>query len=165
MKSFHKRLDNIDDHLSPTDIVLRWLQEDLKPPSAHEQLAALTAMPKSAWPLYRLTDEAERVATASMRDTPRNKIDVRVREYVRDVVLLWRLHLEVNVRIDYELRPASALIAFLLSKLRSRSGKHASQSDARDACRDRRRPQDCPGTPRRVLELPRRPQDHQGLGS
>ena len=136
MKSLNKRLDNLDDHLSPTEIVLRWLQENLKFGSMNEHVVALTAMPKSAWPLPRLTDEAERAATASMPDMPQDKIDARVREYVRDVVLLWRLHLEVNVRIDYELRPASALIAFLLSKLRSRSGKHASQSDARDACRD-----------------------------
>ena len=136
MKSLNKRLDNLDDHLSPTEIVLRWLQENLKFGSMNEHVVALTAMPKSAWPLPRLTDEAERAATASMPDMPQDKIDARVREYVRDVVFLWHLHLEVNCRISDQLRSAAGSIAFLLSELRSRSRERASLSDARGGFRD-----------------------------
>ena len=136
MKSFDKRLDKLGDHLSPTEIVLRWLQESLRSPSMHEHVVALTAMPKSAWPLPRLTGEAKRAATASMPGMPQDKIDARVREYVRDVVSLWRLHLEVNARIDDQLHPAAGSTAFLLSKLGSQLRERAGLSDARDACRD-----------------------------
>ena len=136
MKSFNKRIGKLGDHLSPTDIVLRWLQESLRSPSMHEHVVALTAMPKSAWPLPRLTGEAERAATASMPGMPQDKIDARVREYFHDVVFLWHLHLEVNGRIDEQFRPAAGLIVYFLSKLRSRSRERASLSDARDACRD-----------------------------
>ena len=136
MKSLNKRLDNLGDHLSPTEIVLRWLQETLKFGSMNELGEALAAKPDSAWPLFRLTDEAERAATASMPDMPQDKIDARVWEYVRDVVLLWHLHLEVNGRIDDQLRPAAGSIAFLLSELGSKLRERAGLSDARDACRD-----------------------------
>ena len=102
----------------------------------NELSEALAAKPDSAWPLFRLPKEAERAAKASMPDMPKDKIDARVREYVRDVVFLWRLHLEVNGRIDDQLRPAAGLIVYFLSKLRSRSRERASLSYARDACRD-----------------------------
>ena len=136
MKSLNKRLDNLGDHLSPTEIVLRWLQETLKFGSMNELGEALAAKPDSAWPLFRLTDEAERAATASMPDMPQDKIDARVWEYVRDVVLLWHLHLEVNGRISDQLRSAAGPIAFLLSELGSQLRERAGLSDARDACRD-----------------------------
>ena len=136
MKSFNKRFDDLGDHLSPTDIVLRWLQESLRSPSMHEHVVALTAMPKSAWPLPGLTGEAERAATASMPGMPQDKIDARVREYFHDVVFLWHLHLEVNCRISDQLRSAAGPIAFLLSELGSKLRERAGLSDARDACRD-----------------------------
>ena len=136
MKSFNKRIDDLGDHLSPTDIVLRWLQESLRSPSMHEHVVALTAMPKSAWPLPGLTGEAERAATASMPGMPQDKIDARVREYFHDVVFLWHLHLEVNCRISDQLRSAAGPIAFLLSELGSKLRERAGLSDARDACRD-----------------------------
>ncbi len=133
MKSFNKRIDDLGDHLSPTDIVLRWLQESLRSPSMHEHVVALTAMPKSAWPLPRLTGEAERAATASMPGMPQDKIDARVREYFHDVVFLWHLHLEVNCRIDEQLRPAAGLIVYFLSELGSQLRERAGLSDARGA--------------------------------
>ena len=136
MKSFNKRIDDLGDHLSPTDIVLRWLQESLRSPSMHEHVVALTAMPKSAWPLPRLTGEAERAATASMPGMPQDKIDARVREYFHDVVFLWHLHLEVNCRIDEQFRPAAGLIVYFLSELGSQLRERAGLSDARGACRD-----------------------------
>ena len=136
LKSFDKRIDKLGDHLSPTEIVLRWLQETLKFGSMNDLGEALATKPDSAWPLFRLPKEAERAAKASMPDMPKDKIDARVREYVRDVVSLWRLHLEVNGRIDEQFRPAAGLIVYFLSKLRSRSRERASLSDARDACRD-----------------------------
>ena len=136
MKSFNKRLDKLSDRLPSTEIVLRWLKENLKFGSMNELGEALAAKPDSAWPLFRLPKEAEQAAQASMPDMPQDKINARVREYVRDVVFLWRLHLEVNGRIDDQLRPAAGLIVYFLSKLRSRSRERASLSNALAACRD-----------------------------
>ena len=136
MKSFNKRIDDLGDHLSPTDIVLRWLQENLRSTSMDELVAELSTKPYSAWPLFRLPKEAEQAAQASMPDMPQDKINARVREYVRDVVFLWRLHYRVNARIDDELRSADALILLFSSKRRSQSRERARLSGALDACRD-----------------------------
>ncbi len=135
MKSFDKRIDKLGDRLSPTEIVLRWLQENLKFGSMNDLVEALAAKANGAWPLHRLSSEAERAAAASMPDMPQEEIDASVRDYVRDVIFLWRLHMEVNGRIDDQLRPASGLIVFFLSKVGSRSRERASLSNARDACR------------------------------
>ncbi len=135
MKSFNKRIDDLGAHLSPIEIVLRWLQENLKVGSLNEHVVALTAMPKTAWPLFRLPKEAERAAKASMPDMPQDEINARVRQYVRDTVFLWRLHREVNDRIDYVLRRALPLSAVFSSTLRIPSHNHANLSGARDAWR------------------------------
>ena len=47
-------------------------------------------------PLHRLTTEAERAATASSKGLPRDTIDRKVREAVRDVVFFVHLHLKLS---------------------------------------------------------------------
>ncbi|MCY4108155.1 MAG: hypothetical protein OXG11_03900, partial [Chloroflexi bacterium] len=136
MKSFNRRVEHLGDHLYPTEIVLRWLQESLKFDSMNDLVEALAAEPDGAWPLHRLTDEAERAAKASTPDMPQNKIDAKVRDYVRDAVFLWCLHMGVNGRIDDQVRQASGLNVFFISKVRARSRGHSRLSNVLEACRD-----------------------------
>ena len=135
MSSLNKRLDRLGDHLSPTDIVLRWLKENLKPGSMNELVETLAAKPHSAWPLFRLPSEAERAAKSLMSVMPQDEINASVRQYVRDTVFLWRLHLEINYRIDYVLRRALPLSVVFLSRLRIPSHNNANLSGTRDAWR------------------------------
>ena len=130
MSSFKRRVDGLDDSLSPTEIVLRWLQEVAGFPSADDYVASIKDKPSSAWPLHRLTQEAERAATASSKGLPRDTIDRKVREAVRDVVFFFHLHLELNSRISDELRVASPSLALLAVDLNHRMREDARRSDA-----------------------------------
>ena len=133
MKSFNKRFDDLGDHLSPTDIVLRQLREMARFRSMTEYLASLKDGPTSNWPLNRMTRQARRAVEKSLKGYSWDAIEERVREAVRDVLFLWYLYLEVNGRISDQLRPAAGLIAFFLSKLRSQLRERAGLSDARGA--------------------------------
>ena len=130
LSSFKRRVDGLDDNLSPTDIVLRWLQEVACFPSADDYVASIKDRPSSAWPLHRLTQEAERAATASSKGLPRDTIDRKVREAVRDVVFFVHLHLKLSSRIYDELRVASPSLALLVVDLNHRMREDARGSDA-----------------------------------
>ena len=130
MSSFKKRVEDLDDSLSPTEIVLRWLQEVAGFPSADDYVASIKDRPSSAWPLHRLTQEAERAATASSKGLPRDTIDRKVREAVRDVVFFVHLHLKLSSRIYDELRVASPILALLVVDLNHRMREDARGSDA-----------------------------------
>ena len=130
MSSFKRRVDGLDDCLSPTEIVLRWLQEVACFPSADDYVASIKDRPSSAWPLHRLTREAERAATASSKGLPRDTIYRNVREAVRDVVFFVHLHLKLSSRIYDELRVASPILALLIVDLNHRMREDARRSDA-----------------------------------
>ena len=130
MSSFKQRVDGLDDGLSPTEIVLRWLQDVSRVPSADDYVASVKDKPSSAWPLHRLTREAERAATASSKGMPRDTIYRTVREAVRDLVFFFHLHLKLNSRISDELRVASPILALLVVDLNHRMREDARESDA-----------------------------------
>ncbi len=130
MNSLNKRLENLDDDLSPTDIVLRELQRMARFRSTAEYLASLRDDPTSNWPLNRMTRQARRAVEKSMHGMPSDAIERHVREAVREVVFLWHLHCKLNDRIDAELRVLRPLVALLASNLGYRMLDHRRRSDA-----------------------------------
>ena len=140
MSSLRRRLDSLGDYLAPIEIFLRWLREVARFPSLHDYLASLKGAPDSAWPLFRLPDEADRAATSATKGMPRRTAQNKVREDVRDVVFLWHLHSNVNARISDEVRSASPNIALLFADLVRRFREQQHRSGALDAwmraCRD-----------------------------
>ena len=140
MSSPKKRLDDLDDYLSPTEIVLRWLQEVSRMGSWQEYAASLRDSTETETPLERLTGQARRAAVRSTEGMSQDTIDKTVREYVRDVVYLLNLYVRVNARISGEFRVTRPMIAALFTKLHSRWLVHDQRSDAAyawvGACRD-----------------------------
>ena len=127
MSSLGKRLDNLDDYLSPTDIVLRELREMARLRSTTEYVASLK---QSEWPLKRMTRQARRSVERSMKGMPSDAIEERVREAERNVAFLWNLHLQVNRRVHDEIRTALPGIIFLAADLRSRLLDETRRSNA-----------------------------------
>ncbi len=115
MSSLNRRLDGLDGHLSPTDIVLRQLREMARFRSMTEYLASLG---RTDPPLNRMTRQARRAVEKSMKGMPSDEIEERVREAVRDVLFLWHLYLKLNDRIEVGLRVAQPTIAWLYSDYR-----------------------------------------------
>ena len=118
MSPLNRRLKDLDDYLSPTDIFLRELQVMTRMTSFHEYLSSLMHVPKSDRPLNRMTRQARRAVEKSMKGMPSDAIEERVHDAERRVVFLWKLRYRVNDCISQELRVAWHTIALLKSELR-----------------------------------------------
>ena len=130
MKSFSKRIHDLGDHLSPTDIVLRELREMARVSSTTEYLASLKDGPTSNWPLNRMTRQARRAVEKSLKGYSWDAIEERVREAVRDVLFLWYLYLQVNRRIHDDLRTALPMMIHLAADVRFRLLDESRRADA-----------------------------------
>ena len=112
MSPLNRRLKDLDDYLSPTDIVLRQLREMARFRSIAEYLASPG---RTDLPLKRMTRQARRAVEKSMKGMPSDAIERHVREAVRDVLFLSYLYLKLNHRIELGLRVARPTIAWLYS--------------------------------------------------
>ncbi|MCY4108153.1 MAG: hypothetical protein OXG11_03890 [Chloroflexi bacterium] len=137
MSSLNKRLDGLDDFLTPTDIVLRQLREIARIGSTRDYVANLR---RDDWPLNRMAEQARRAVRMAMKGWDRDAIDRHVEEAEREVAFLWDLYLQVNRRVHDELRTALPMLILLVSDLRHRALDYDRRFDATfawlRACRD-----------------------------
>ncbi len=127
MKSFNTRIDDLGDHLSPTDIVLRELREMARVSSTTEYLASLKDFER---PLNRMTRQARRAVQKSPKGYSGDAIERHVVEAERDVAFLWNLHLQVNRRIHDDLRTAVPMMIHLAADVRFRLLDESRRADA-----------------------------------
>ena len=117
MSAHRRRLERLGLGLTPTQIVLRWLEEALQCPSMPQFVASLCDQPESAWPLHRLPSEAEQAVRAAAKGKPRETVHAAVREAVRDVVFLYGLQQGLNLKVASELESLRGRLAYLLAEL------------------------------------------------
>ena len=127
MSSHGKRLDGLDDCLSPTEIVLCQLREIARISSTLEYVENLK---KSDWPLKRMIRQARRAVTKAMKGMPSDAIDRHADEAERDVAFLWNLYLQVNRRIHDDLRTAFPMMIHLAADVRFRLLDESRRADA-----------------------------------
>jgi hypothetical protein len=104
--TFDRRLDKIDETLSPTQLVLRWLDEahafgDLEP-----YAASLLTQDPPVTPLDRLAREAMRGARAATRGKRPELVDAAIRSALRETVfrfeLVMRIYATTHELVDRE---------------------------------------------------------------
>ena len=117
MSSSKRRLDDLEESLSPLEIFLRWLQETSHIPSLLDYTQSVRNAPESEFPLTRMTRQARRAVEKSMKGSPGDEIERRADEAERHVVFLWKLHWRVYERIAQELCVAMPTIDLLWSEL------------------------------------------------
>ncbi len=117
MSSSKRRLDDLEESLSPLEIFLRWLQEASHIPSLLDYTQSLRNAPESEFPLTRMTRQARRSVEKSMRGERSDAIQRAVHDAERHVVFLWKLHWRVYERIAQELCVAMPTIDLLWSEL------------------------------------------------
>ena len=117
MSSSKRRLDDLEESLSPLEIFLRWLQEASHIPSLLDYTQSLRNAPESEFPLTRMTRQARRSVEKSMRGERSDAIQTAVHDAERHVVFLWKLHWRVYERIVQELCVAMPTIDLLWSEL------------------------------------------------
>jgi hypothetical protein len=112
-----RRLARVEASLSPTELVLRWLDEAHGHDSFVAYSRAIYALGPGALPLDRLVREARSCAEASARGGPREKRDESIRSATRRAVFLFHLVMQTIVlaeaALDREGLMCTALSAHL----------------------------------------------------
>jgi hypothetical protein len=109
-----RRLARLESALSPTELVLRWLDEAHAHDSFVEYSRATYALGPAALPLDRLVREARAAAEAASRRGSREKRDETTRAAIRQTVFLFHLVLQAIVLAEAAL-DRDALICTALS--------------------------------------------------
>jgi hypothetical protein len=83
--------------LTPTQLVLRWLEEAHAHGSVDAYVSAILADDPEAFPLDRLCREAAAGARAALRSRAREQVDAAVRKALRETVFRFELVMCINV--------------------------------------------------------------------
>jgi hypothetical protein len=112
--TLERRLVKIDESLSPTQLVLRWMAEAHAFGDVPAYVASLLAQEPPVAPLDRLAREAVRGAQAAMRGKRPELVNAAVRSALRETVLRFELVMSINVT-THELIDREELIAALFA--------------------------------------------------
>lgn len=92
-----RRIAALETSLTPTQLVLRWLDEAHRYGTLEASAAALLDAPLDDMPLNRLCREAEESARGSVASRSREEVDRAVRKALREAVFRFFLVLRANV--------------------------------------------------------------------
>ena len=108
-----RRLDAVEDSLSPIQCVLRWLNEAHAHGSLEAYVGATLDQDPDDWPGNRLCREAERSARAAFRGRDLEQIERAIRKARRETLFRFELALRINVTA-HELLEKEGLIRALM---------------------------------------------------
>ena len=116
--SGRKRIDKIEDSLTPRQAVLLWLEEASQFGSMRAYVLSLQGGPQSAFPLYRLPDQIERSVRRAMTGHPRPAVEAATAKAVRDVAFLYYLLVQINGRALADHRANCFQLMLVIERLR-----------------------------------------------
>lgn len=114
-----RRLDKIENSLTPIQAVILWLQEIQQYRNVVEYVQYLRGQPESAAPITRITRQIDLTVRESMKGRPREVVENAVHQAVRDVCFLIKLHHKVNFKV-LENQKAWTLMVALLAEMQNR---------------------------------------------
>jgi len=126
MSQDKKRLDKIEESLTPKQSVILWMQEAHQYPNMFEYVSYLLSQPETAAPLWRLPDQVRKATRVAMKGHPEEIVQADVRRAVRDVYFLVHLHLRVNQEVMLEKRAWNLKKAVLAERLIRIMNQHSS---------------------------------------
>jgi hypothetical protein len=97
-----RRLKSIEGSLEAQQIMLLWLDEARRHATLHDLVRSLKGLPEGAYPLYRLTAQAERPDRLRYLAGESQKIRGAVRDTVRDVGAAYFLFVDLNAGVMAE---------------------------------------------------------------
>jgi hypothetical protein len=112
--TLERRVAKIEEALSPTQLVLRWLAEAHAYGDIPAYAASLLAKDPPVAPLHRLAREAVQGARVSMRGKRSELVEAAVRAALRETVFRFELVMRINV-VAHELLDREELIAALFA--------------------------------------------------
>ena len=117
--SFDKRIGDVEDNLTPKEAVIYWMREAHQCDSLLTYGRWLMDQPKDVYPLIRMPRQVVAAVRARNKGTP----DLRLRDQFyrvqKDVLFLYHLHNQVNLRALEEEEALRLKVTLLSEKLRS----------------------------------------------
>jgi hypothetical protein len=113
-----KRIDKIEESLTPRQAVLLWLEEASEFRSLQNYVLSLKGGPQSAFPLYRLPDQIERSVRSAMTGHPRTAVEAATAKGIRDVAFLYYLLVQINGRELADRRANAFQLMLIIERLR-----------------------------------------------
>jgi hypothetical protein len=98
MTSYDRRLATVEAALSPTQLVLRWLEEAHRYHDMTGYMQSLVDRPIGDFPMDRLAREAQESARIRSRGRSRADVETAVRRSLVETMFRGQLVLEINVR-------------------------------------------------------------------
>src|SRR5208283_2695788 len=114
----HKRLDKLEDYLTPRQAALLWLQNANKSSSFREYFKSLRGQPDVIRPFFSLALSVEELARRDMKGQPIGVVKERVDQALSDYCFLIKLHHQINLRLMAEECTWAAALATLQAELR-----------------------------------------------
>jgi hypothetical protein len=101
--SLDRRLEKLEENLTPTEAVIRWTREVREFGSFPAYFTWLSHQPAELWPFEQLPTQAARGARVRAKGAPAEQVAASVRQAERDVVLLLVMHQIANLEVAREL--------------------------------------------------------------
>ena len=114
-----KRLDRLEQCLTPKEAVMVWLKETNRYADIMEYIKYLKDQPEALRPIPRVTNQVESATREAMKGQSQKTIDAAVHRAVRDVCFLMKLHNQVNGYLTTEERLWGVMFAALEGNLRA----------------------------------------------
>jgi hypothetical protein len=113
-----KRLDKVEAGLSPQQAVLLWLNEVHQYGTVQAYFASLKDVPIERYPLYRLPEQMKQAVRVGLKDKKLDAVARTERKAVREVVFLFCLVQQFNMRLWGDWRAMCLQLAFVASELK-----------------------------------------------
>jgi hypothetical protein len=117
--SGRKRIDKVEESLTPRQAVLLWLEEATQCGSMRAYVLSLKGGPQSAFPLYRLPDQIDRSVRSAMTGHSRTAVEAATAKAVRDVAFLYYLLVQINGRELADRRANCLQLMLVIERLRT----------------------------------------------
>jgi hypothetical protein len=117
--SGRKRIDKVEESLTPRQAVLLWLEKATQGGSMRAYVLSLKGGPQSAFPLYRLPDQIDRSIRSAMTGHSRTAVEAATAKAVRDVAFLYYLLVQINGRELADRRANCLQLMLVIERLRT----------------------------------------------
>ena len=126
--TLERRVSKLEESLSPTQLVLRWLAEAQAYGDIPAYVASLLSQDSPETPLDRLAREAVGVTRTAMRGKRPELVEAAIRSALRETVFRYELVIRLNATthelLDREGLRATLLASHIALVLSERGGKH-----------------------------------------
>ena len=114
-----KRLDRIEECLTPKQVALVWLKETNRHANIMEYIKSVRDLPYEIRPVPRLTGQVADATREVMKGQPRKAVEAAVHRAERDICFLLKLHHQVNGHLMMEERVWGVIFAALEGNLKA----------------------------------------------